>query len=364
MSAVPAALPWCVLKYGGTSVATARTWAQIVARVRVLQPTHRVWLVVSAVSRVTNLLLAAIAEAVSPTAVGAARFTSFAAVAAIHEELAAALGLPAADFAPAAELLAELRRLLEGIALTGEASARLRARVAAHGELLSSSVGAAYLARALAPAAVARVDSRALLVSTERGDEGSARGDDVFLEADVAPSSQPERADAAAAGATVVIAQGFIASTPDGATCLLGRGGSDTSGALFAALTAASHLEIWTDVNGMFTADPRFVPRARLIRALTYREAQELAAMGARVLHPRCLCVGRARWGDAEAGRSHDRARLVMRRMCERAQLTPPLFPPRDPSSPQHPRGLRGRRRRGAQHDGRGRRRGADGDQR
>ena len=74
-----------------------------------------------------------------------------------------------------------------------------------------------------------------------------------------------------------------------GDTCLLGRGGSDTSAALFAALIGAEALEIWTDVPGLFTADPRLLPTARLIREIGYHEAQELAAMGAKVLHPRCL---------------------------------------------------------------------------
>ena len=284
-------LPFAVLKYGGTSVASAATWAQIVARVRVLLPTHRVWLVVSAVSKVTNLLLNALGEAVAPALSGEARFASLRAVSAIHEALAASLHLSPAEYALTSDLLGELARLLEGIALTGEVSARLRARVAAYGELLSSAIGGAFLARALGDAAkggVRRVDSRVLLVSTESSVAG-ASAEDAFLEADVRPSLQPARAALAAGGASVVIAQGFIASTPDGSTCLLGRGGSDTSGALFAAFTGAAVLEIWTDVNGMFTADPRFVPNARLLRALSYREAQELAAMGARVLHPRCL---------------------------------------------------------------------------
>ncbi|HXV77248.1 MAG TPA: bifunctional aspartate kinase/diaminopimelate decarboxylase, partial [Candidatus Polarisedimenticolaceae bacterium] len=92
-----------------------------------------------------------------------------------------------------------------------------------------------------------------------------------------------------------VLTQGFIARTPAGETCLLGRGGSDTSAALFAALLGADELEIWTDVPGMFTADPRRVPVARLIRRMGYREAQELAALGAKVLHPRCLAPLRAR---------------------------------------------------------------------
>ncbi len=77
--------------------------------------------------------------------------------------------------------------------------------------------------------------------------------------------------------------------TADGDTVLLGRGGSDTSGAYLAAKLAAERLEIWTDVPGMFSANPRSTPTARLLRALHYDEAQEIASNGAKVLHPRCL---------------------------------------------------------------------------
>src|SRR5258708_18969105 len=89
--------------------------------------------------------------------------------------------------------------------------------------------------------------------------------------------------------APVIITQGFIASDEDGNTVLLGRGGSDTSGAYFAAKLNAARLEIWTDVPGMFSANPRSVPTARLLRALHYDEAQEIASNGAKVLHPRCV---------------------------------------------------------------------------
>jgi diaminopimelate decarboxylase/aspartate kinase len=87
----------------------------------------------------------------------------------------------------------------------------------------------------------------------------------------------------------VVITQGFIAADDAGHTVLLGRGGSDTSGAYFAAKLNAARLEIWTDVPGMFSANPRAVPTARLLRALHYDEAQEIASNGAKVLHPRCV---------------------------------------------------------------------------
>merc|ERR1712072_831549 len=89
--------------------------------------------------------------------------------------------------------------------------------------------------------------------------------------------------------ASAVLVQGFIGSTPSGDTCLLGRGGSDTSGALFAALVGAQKYEIWTDVHGLFTSDPRFVDGTRLIKSTNYRTAQELATLGAKVLHEKCL---------------------------------------------------------------------------
>jgi diaminopimelate decarboxylase/aspartate kinase len=88
---------------------------------------------------------------------------------------------------------------------------------------------------------------------------------------------------------TVWISQGFIASDEAGDTVLLGRGGSDTSGAYFAAKLQARRFETWTDVPGMFSANPRSVPTARLLRALEYDEAQEIASAGAKVLHPRCI---------------------------------------------------------------------------
>ncbi|MGH8163955.1 MAG: aspartate kinase, partial [Rhodanobacteraceae bacterium] len=90
------------------------------------------------------------------------------------------------------------------------------------------------------------------------------------------------------------ITQGFIARDANGNTVLLGRGGSDTSAAYFGALLRAQRVEIWTDVAGMFTADPRQVPGARLLQRLDYEEAQEIATTGAKVLHPRCLSPLRA----------------------------------------------------------------------
>jgi len=90
-------------------------------------------------------------------------------------------------------------------------------------------------------------------------------------------------------GTLLLVTQGFIARHGDGKTAILGRGGSDTSAAYFGALLGAQRVEIWTDVPGMFSANPRQVPDARLLSRLDYEEAQEIATTGAKVLHPRCI---------------------------------------------------------------------------
>jgi diaminopimelate decarboxylase/aspartate kinase len=271
--------PWIVLKFGGTSLATAERWGQVRNRLDRLLPTHRVWLVASAVSGVSNALERAVHEArerKDPLGLEQIR--------AIHRDLARDLGLTAAQVRPLEELLDRLEDWLAGIRLTGEAPPRLVARVMSIGELASTLLGESLLASQ--GVNVRWIDARQLLRAVaQSGDNDRQR----YQEARVPPISNAPAADQLAAAADVVITQGFIAGNAEGETCLLGRGGSDTSGALFAALLGADELQIWTDVPGMFTADPRLVPEARLIRQIGYREAQELAAMGARVLHPRCL---------------------------------------------------------------------------
>ncbi len=281
--------PFVVLKFGGTSVATAERWQRIATHVRELLPEHRVWIVASALSQVSNHLERAVEQALAAGDEGS--IGAFAWIADQHEELGSAIGLDDEAMAPVRGLLAQLERLLAGIRLTREASPRLLARVMSFGELASTWLGVAALAHHGISAA--RVDARQLLFTQPRPRADIA---DRYLEAEVQPRRAVEEADVAAEGLDVVITQGFIARDKAGDTCLLGRGGSDTSAALFAALVDAARLEIWTDVHGMFTTDPRRIPTARLIRRIGYREAQELAAMGAKVLHPRCL--GPVAWAN------------------------------------------------------------------
>src|SRR6185437_15591776 len=114
-----------------------------------------------------------------------------------------------------------------------------------------------------------------------------------ILSATCSFAPEPELAARLCGLAPVLVTQGFIANDADGNTVLLGRGGSDTSAAYLAAKLAARRLEIWTDVPGLFSANPRSTPTARLLRALHYDEAQEIASNGAKVLHPRCILPAR-----------------------------------------------------------------------
>jgi diaminopimelate decarboxylase/aspartate kinase len=273
--------PWTVLKFGGNSVATYESWRTI-ARETAERARHgRVLVVCSALAGVTDLLLKAVADARSASA-----GDGLAGIRRMHEELASAAGLEAAgpSLAGVWSHLEEAARLLEGVRLTLEAPPRLTARILAVGELASTKLGEAILATLGVEAHW--LDVREVLESAERPLDPDERR---YLAAPVTPTRAPERLEAAVGDAGIVLTQGFIARTPDGHTCLLGRGGSDTSAALLAALCGAQSLEIWTDVPGLFTADPREVPAARLIRSIGYREARELASLGAKVLHPPCL---------------------------------------------------------------------------
>ncbi|KAF1331611.1 Aspartate kinase, partial [Globisporangium splendens] len=317
-------MAWVVLKFGGTSVSTAARWRCICQQIQThldASDTPNVWVTISALTQVTNKLTQAIADA---SHAGSSHVDVVTKIIVQHFALAHEVGLfpelpgisSATDaydawqqkwlssvlsdesFSPASidpmipaglhPLLLELKnlvRILEGIKLTEEASPRIQARVLAFGELLSTHLGVCIMAQ-YGLSDVQRVDAREILVS----DAASSKSEeDRYLQAEVLPREDIGRAVAMTNGKRVVLTQGFIASTNDGATCVLGRGGSDTSGSLFAALLNATRYEIWTDVHGMFTSDPRYVSDARLIKSLDYREAQELAAMGAKVLHPRCI---------------------------------------------------------------------------
>jgi bifunctional diaminopimelate decarboxylase / aspartate kinase len=269
---------WIVLKFGGTSVSSLGNWANI-ARVAAerLAGGARVLIVHSALTGVTDRL-----ERLLDAALGQAHEAELHAIEERHRRLAQELGVALPEEVERA--LTELREIAAGVALVREVSDRTRARVMASGELMATHIGARFLAaRGLA---VAWADARTLLRAEERV-SASARASVLSAVCGFAPDAALEAQLTALA--PLIVTQGFIASDAGGNTVLLGRGGSDTSAAYLAAKLSAQRLEIWTDVPGMFSANPRATPNARLLRALHYDEAQEIATSGAKVLHPRCI---------------------------------------------------------------------------
>ena len=267
---------WRVLKFGGSSVASAAHWSRIADAARAaLDDDRHVVVVVSALAGITDLLQAVLDEAgtLDPAAVAGE-------VAARHARLAEATGVDAAGLS---DERAALDQALAAVAAEGASPARA-ARLLACGELLSSRLGRTVLSTAGLDCAW--LDSRDLL--TAAGDTGrNDRSAWLAAECDAAPDE--ELAGALAARGRLFIAPGFIARNPAGDTVLLGRGGSDVSAALLGTRLGAERVEIHSDVPGLFTADPRRIPAARLLRNIGYREALELAAMGAKALHPRAL---------------------------------------------------------------------------
>jgi len=269
---------WIVLKFGGTSVSRRHRWDTIgkLAKQRAEATGGRVLVVVSALSGVTNELTA-IADGAADSA---ARVD---ALEARHREFLAELELDAE-----AVLGMRLRALRALLADPRAATRPLdwQAEVLGQGELLSSTLGAAYLrAQGLDFGWMdAREWLEALPPQANQSEWARRLSVNCKWEADDA-----WRARFAAQPTRMLITQGFIARHQDGGTAILGRGGSDTSAAYFGALLGASRVEIWTDVPGMFSANPREVPDARLLSRLGYAEAQEITTTGAKVLHPRSI---------------------------------------------------------------------------
>ena len=262
-----------VCKFGGTSVGDPAAIGRVVAIVRTRVP-ERPLVVVSALAGVTDALLGLAA----PIAAGdrAAAAAGLEAVVRRHEETARTLELPPHVAAEIRDEAWQAGGWLAAAAGRALEPAELDA-LAGRGELWSSRLVAAALERAGLPGAW--VDVREVMVtdggfSRARPDREALalRGPRVF-----GPLLQAGR---------IPVTQGFIGATLDGHPTTLGRGGSDFTAALLGAALQAGRVEIWTDVDGLMTADPRIVPDARLLPVASHHEAAELATFGAKVLHP------------------------------------------------------------------------------
>src|SRR5690349_8772522 len=272
---------WVVVKFGGTSVSTLVNWRNIALVVkRRLETGNRVLVVHSAITKITDMLEKLLAAAVSGNPE-----ESLKAIEDRHKQLATELGVGVS--AQLQGYFDELRQMANGIALVGELSDRTRARVMANGELMATEIGSRFLRSEGID--VTWMDARDMLSAEDRG--ASAKASVLSATCSFSPDAALEKR--LNDSTPVVITQGFIARDGEGNTCLLGRGRSDTSASYLGAKLRARAIEIWTDVPGMFSANPRATPTARLIRALHYDEAQEIATSGAKVLHPRCLLPAR-----------------------------------------------------------------------
>ncbi len=275
---LPTDAPWIVVKFGGTSVSTRPRWDNIATIVGAHRAKgKRVLIVVSALSGITDQL-----KAIGEAHADASRCRElYLGIVERHHALYRDMQLPSRNALDG--WLARLDQLL-GDARRPAGELSWQAELLAHGELLSSTLGALYLnARGLT---THWLDSREFFLARPQPNQGAWGR---WLSASVEVAPDPAVAAALAARGDVFIAQGFIARHDDGATAILGRGGSDTSASYFGALLKAEAVEIWTDVPGMFSANPRQVPDARLLSRLDYAEAQEIATTGAKVLHPRCI---------------------------------------------------------------------------
>jgi aspartate kinase len=267
------------MKFGGTSVAdpdAVRRLVAIVGRQRAKNGLPPV-VVVSALAGVTDALVA-IAE-LAQDGEGEKAAAELRSLLTRHLAMASAVTAESRAVAAAAvgREFEELIGLVHALAVLREVSPRSLDAVLAAGEIASSRIVAAALADDRIPSVW--LDARQVLV-TDAEYNGAAP--------DVVATSERARArlaPAIRAGQTPVIG-GFVGATEKGVTTTLGRGGSDYSAAILGACVDAGEIQIWTDVDGMLTADPRIVPQPRVVPQLSFAEASELAYFGAKVLHP------------------------------------------------------------------------------
>jgi aspartate kinase len=270
------------MKFGGTSVGDASCiahTAQIVARAVKENPCV---VVVSAMSGVTNRLIDAAKNAQAGTV--AESLAILDALRKQHESALTSLIPQEQDRAPIRkrmeEVLAEGRRLCEGTGLLRELTPRTLDAISSLGERLSAPVVAAAV-RALGILSEA-VEATELIVTDAF--HGSAEP-----QMQLTREKSQSRLRPLIEKGIVPIVTGFIGATSEGQLTTLGRGGSDYSATILGAALDADEVIIWTDVDGVLTADPRLVPDARTIPVISYREAAELAYFGAKVLHPKTL---------------------------------------------------------------------------
>jgi aspartate kinase len=267
-----------VMKYGGTSVEDAKSMRTVIQIVRKEQARTPI-VVLSAIAGATNTLLHAARTAQEGNLDEAILLLNN-----LLDRHVTVMENLINDRPTVQQLIVsfkhrfeELRNLCRGIAILGELTNRSLDAIASVGELLSSHILSEALRAQKLP--VKLVDARTFMIT-----------DDQFTSAvpqfEIIHAKAQEILQPLISSGTIIVTQGFIAANSQGITTTLGRGGSDYSASIIGAALGAEEIQIWTDVDGVLTADPRIAPAAQKLRMISFREAAELAYFGAKVLHP------------------------------------------------------------------------------
>ena len=275
--------PFLVVKFGGTSVGSAGAIRQAIDLVKVtLIEWPQQVVVVSAMSGVTNQLLASALEAA--TNQGTSYLETAQQLLNRHLDIVSRLvtdpDLQLSVTHDVSALIDEFSSLCKAIAILGEASPRALDTVGSIGERLCVRIVAAALQSIGVRAQY--VEASELIVTDDNFQ-------DAHPDLEATREKARKRLDPMLSAGQVPVVTGFMAATPTGITTTLGRGGSDYSAALLGTALQADEVWIWTDVDGVMTADPRLVPNAETIPRLSYLEVAELAYFGAKVLHPKTI---------------------------------------------------------------------------
>ena len=267
-----------VLKFGGSSVAHAENIRKVIAIIKNKMQAETTFVVVSALGGITDLLLDCSQEALNADEVYKEKLQE---IENRHLETVRKL-FPLNNQSSILSFVKtkcnEIEDICNGIYLLRELSPRTIDRISSYGEILSSYIIAAALQADNIP--VTWVNSAALIQTNAEYGQALVNFSETnkniagFIKQNPSP---------------LYLAPGFIAAAQDGSATTLGRGGSDYSAAIYAAALKASALEIWTDVSGMMTADPRLVGAAKIITSISYQEAMELSHFGAKVIYPPTL---------------------------------------------------------------------------
>jgi aspartokinase/homoserine dehydrogenase 1 len=273
-----------VMKFGGTSVATADRIRQLIEIVRNRSKEGQLVVVVSAISGITNLLEEACERAAHKNE---AYRSTLDTIIRRHEECIGSIPFsPAVSSALIEQIRDPLNRLgiiCRGLSLVGDLTMKTKAHIMSFGELLSSQIIRAAMESSGLD--VELIDSRELIIT-----------DNQFLAAHVDFEETNKRIhNHITPDKKIYLAPGYVARSHSGESTTLGRGGSDYTAAIFAGALNASRLEIWTDVNGMLSADPRLVRDTITIPTMSYEEAMELSYFGAKVIYPPTIQPAMAR---------------------------------------------------------------------